>query len=100
MKTAVSSITDKTDRHYITEISLKVALNTITLTHKRNKSIALTCSTLLIYRNEVKNMMDKMKSKKYHTVAKSKRKITGRNKIDTPNNSLSWLGTVNKKWRG
>jgi hypothetical protein len=63
LSTAVSSI-NKTDRHDIAEILLKVALDTITLTHKRIKSISLTCSTLLRHRSEVKNMMDKMKSKK------------------------------------
>jgi hypothetical protein len=35
------SYTNKTDRHDTTEILLKVALNTITLTHKNCKSVTL-----------------------------------------------------------
>ena len=76
------SSSNKTDRHDITEIVLKVALNTITLSYVKPK---------------------------YHTVGtvpKSNRKIIETGEVDTPNTqrldtSLSWLctGTSIRKWR-
>jgi hypothetical protein len=63
------SSTNKTDRHDITEILLKVALNTIKPT----------------------NQLNKMKSKKYHTVEiipKSNIKIVERGEIDTTNTQI------------
>jgi hypothetical protein len=78
------SYTIKTDRHDITDILLKVALSTKTLTLKSAQYVTINYHVNI---TEYHIITKNKKQKKYYTVgavSKSKRIMIERGKIDTP----------------